>query len=278
MNLKAVSLALLGALLALPVSTEIGQAQGGRDNPLDPTPSRRQILIGPSFAINRNYHTGGFRTLEGATCPFFDDGTGWGYSVGLSAEFLPSINGHWGIIPRITFEQRPGQFTQELPNAKVLLEDPVTGDKEVVDQTVSTTSVIDYTLLNMEVLYKYEIVTMGSFRVAVAGGPAFQYVMAGRNRQVQDLEEPQNARFLNPDNFVTENNGRTLVFFDDDIPQRNATRFSVKAGVQGEIGLFGDQWILTPGIYYDYGLTEVTSTEDWKLNTIFFQVDFRRAF
>jgi hypothetical protein len=143
---------------------------------------------------------------------------------------------------------------------------------------VSTTSVIDYTLLNIEVLYKYELVTMGSFRVAVAGGPAFQYVMAGRNRQVQDLEEPQNARFLNPDGFVTENNGRTLVFFDDDIPQRNATRFSAKAGVQGEIGLFDDQWILTPGIFYDYGLTEVTSTEDWKLNTIFFQVDIRRAF
>ncbi|MGE3801604.1 MAG: outer membrane beta-barrel protein, partial [Candidatus Kapaibacterium sp.] len=221
----------------------------------------------------------GFRTNDEPGCPLFEDGNGWGFLVGLSAEFLPSVDGRWGIIPRITFDQRPGQFRQELPNAKVLLPNPADPkNPTVVDQTVSTTSDITYSLLNVEVMYKHEILLLGDFRVGAAVGPAFQYIMGGTNRQVQDLEEPLNARFVNPDGRPTENNGRRLIFFDGDIPERSSTRFSAKAGLQGEIGIFDNQWALTPGVYYDYGLTDVTPTENWQLSTIIFQVDLRRAF
>lgn len=276
MNLKTVFLASVAVLLSIPT---FSFAKDGDDNPLDPSPSRRQILVGPTFLISRNYHTGGFRTIDDPGCPLFEDGTGWGYGVGLSAEFLPSVNGSWGIIPRVTFEQRPGQFRQELPNAQVLLPDPNRPDTGyIVDQTVSTTSDITYTILNAEVLYKQEVLLLGDLRIGVVAGPAFSYVIGGTNRQVQDLEEPQNARFVNNENLPTENNGRRLIFYDGDIPERNSTRFSVKGGVQGEFGLFGNQWIMTPGIYYDYGITKVAPTENWNLSSIIFQVDLRRAF
>lgn len=276
MNLKSVFLASVAALLAIPT---LSFAKGGDDNPLDPSPSRRQILVGPTFLITRNYHTGGFRTIDDPGCPLFEDGTGWGFGVGLSAEFLPSVNGSWGIIPRITFEKRPGQFHQELPNAQVLLPDPNRPDTGyIVDQTVSTTSDITYTILNAEVLYKQEVLLLGDLRIGVAAGPAFSYVVGGTNRQVQDLEEPQNARFVNNENLPTENNGRRLIFYDGDIPERSSTRFSIKGGVQGEFGLFGNQWIMTPGVYYDYGISQVASTENWNLSSIIFQVDLRRAF
>ena len=281
MNLKTVSLAFLAALFTIPLipADTSAQAASGRDNPLNPTPSRRQVLVGPTFSINRNYHTGGFRTIDDPGCPLFEDGTGWGYGVGLSAEFLPSVDGRWGIIPRVSFEQRPGQFRQELPNAKVLLPNPAApNEPTIVDQTVSTTSDITYTLLNVEVMYKQEVLILGDFRVGVAAGPAFQYVMGGTNRQVQDLEEPENARFVNIDNRPTAKNGRQIIFFDGDIPQRSGTRFSLKGGVQGEIGLFDNQWAMIPGVYYDYGLTDVTPAENWQLSSIIFQLDFRRAF
>ena len=279
MNLKSLSLAFFAALLALPAMPEIGTAQNGRDNPLDPMPSRKQILVGPTFGITRNYHTGNCRVIDDPSCPLFTDGTGWGYLVGMTAEFLPNINGTWGIIPRVTFEQRPSQFTEELPNAKVLL--PNQADPEnptIVDQTVSTLSDITYTLLNFEVLYKQELVLLGNFRASVLAGPAFQYVLGGTKRQTQTLDEPLEAVFKNPDNLPTEDAGRTLIFFDGDIPERSATRFSVKAGAQGEIGLFNNDWILTPGIFYDYGFTDVTPTENWQLHSVIFQVDLRRAF
>jgi hypothetical protein len=264
-------------LFAIPVAPPKAQAQG--DNPLDPTPQRRQILVGPTFAVNRNYHTGGFRTIEDPLCPLFEDGSGWGFAVGLSAEFLPAIDGKWGIIPRITFEQRPGNFRQELPDAKVLLPaESDTADPMVVNQTVSMSSDITYTLLNAEVMYKQELMTLGDLRVGVLAGPSVQYVLGGTNRQVQNLDEPDNARFRNQENLPEENNGRTLVFQDGDITQRASIRFSVKGGIQGEIGLFGNQWILTPGVYYDYGITDVTTTENWGLSSIIFQTDLRRAF
>ncbi|MCE2502861.1 MAG: outer membrane beta-barrel protein [Chlorobi bacterium] len=279
MNLKTVSLAILAIFMAIPMIPAKSVAQDGKDNPLDPTPSRRQILVGPTVGIHRNYHSGGFRTISDPVCPFFEDGTGWGFAVGLSAEFLPSVDGRWGIIPRITFEQRPGQFRQELPDVPVLVPNPIDpSTPEVVDQTISTTSDITYSLLNVELMYKQEVLLLGDLRVGVLGGPAAQYIMGGTNRQVQDLDEPENARFINPDGLPTENNGRRLIFFDGDIPERNATRFSVKAGVQGEIGLFNNQWAMTPGIYYDYGLSNVISTEKWQLSSVIFQVDFRRAF
>lgn len=275
MNLKNVFLAFLAVMLTAPSLSY----SKGNDNPLDPAPSRRQILVGPTFNINRNYHSGGFRVIDDPQCPVFEDGSGWGFGVGLSAEFLPSVNGSWGIIPRVTFEQRPGVFNQELPNAEVLLpsadpnEEPV-----IVEQTVSTTSEITYSILNAEVMYKQEVLVLDALRIGVVAGPAFAYVLGGTNRQVQDLIEPQNARFTNPSDLETEENGRRLIFYDGDIQGRNSIRFSAKGGVQGEFGLFGNQWIMTPGVYYDYGLTEVTSEDSWNLSSIIFQVDLRRAF
>lgn len=277
MNLKTVFLASLAVVMAIPIASS---AKDGDDNPLDPSPSRRQILVGPTFLVSRNYHTGGFRTiLADNSCPVFEAGTGWGFGVGLSAEFLPSVNGTWGIIPRVTFEQRPGRFHQELPNAQVLLPTTIPGaPPQIVEQSISATSEITYSILNAEILYKQEVLVLGDLRIGLAAGPAFNYVMSGHNRQYQDLITPDNAQFIEQPNTSLENNGRRMVFLDDDIPSRNATRFAIKGGVQGEFGLFGNQWIMTPGIYYDYGITQVTSAENWGLSSIIFQVDLRRAF
>lgn len=248
-------------------------------NPLNPSPRRPQVLVGPTFQINRNYHSGGFGTLHQEGCPLFEHGTGWGFGIGLSAEFSPIVDGSWSIVPRVTFEQRPGQFYQELPDVPVSSQssDP-NASPTIVNQTVSTTSDIGYTLLNAEVMYEQDIVIRNDFRLGIAGGPAVGYIVSGTNRQVQDLIEPQNARFVNNENLPTARSGRQLIFFSGEIPQLNSTRFSVKAGIQSETGLFGNQWIMSSGIYYDYGLTNVARTENWGVNSIIFQIDFRRGF
>ena len=50
------------------------------------------------------------------------------------------------------------------------------------------------------------------------------------------------------------------------------------AGIQAEIPLFNSAWMLTPAVYYDYAITDVTGSENWRLNSIVAMVDFRRAF
>lgn len=241
-------------------------------NPLDPKPPKSRVLIGPVIGGTRNYHTGGFRTINDPICPIFESGTGWGILAGLSAEF--QIGETWSLIPRICFDQRPGKFTQDLPDAKVLVP-PLT---EPITQTISAISTVTYQMLTAEVMYKQEFAKIGKVRLALAAGPVMGLVLGGKNRQVHNLIEPQNARFINLNNLPTENNGRTLVFFDADIPSRNSSRFSLKGGLQVEFGLFNNAIIATPGIYYDYGLTQVSGTENWNLSSMLFHIDFRRAF
>jgi hypothetical protein len=249
-----------------------------QDNPLDPAKPKSQVLVGPVIGINRNFHSGGFRVIPAPDCPVFESGSGWGFLAGLTAEF--QLGESWSLIPRITYDSRPGEFHQTLDKVPVLINsDDQSGTVTTTDETVSTTSTITYSLLNAEVMYKQEFWQIGKgVRVAAEAGPVFGYVMGGKNRQVQDLEQPENARFINQANYPTDNNGRTIIFFDGDIPGRNSIRFSLKAGLQAEVGLFNNAWIMCPGIYYDYGLTKVTNTENWNLNSILFQVDFRRAF
>lgn len=264
------------ALLLAPIVAHAQEEADDLDNPLNPTQPRAKLLIGPRVGLTRNYHTGGFHTLEGANCPKFESGSGWGFLGGLTAEFIPG-NGNWSIVPAITFDTRPGNFKQRLPDVLVLL------DTIPVNQTISTTSDVTYQLASAEVMYKQEIWQPGkSFRVSVSAGPVGSYVLGGKISQYNDLEEPQNARFAAetvPPTAHLENNGRRMVFSDnEEIPGRSSIRFSLKGGLQAEIGLFNNQIMMYPGVFYDFGLTHVTSQENWNLNSMLFQVDIRRAF
>lgn len=291
MTAKQTTILLVAVLLGIPVLADAKGApapavldtvkkntsSGTISNPLDPPRARRQVLVGPTFLVNRNYHSGGFHPIADASCPLFENGNGWGFGLGLTAEFLPVVNGSWSIIPRVTFEQRPATFYQELPN--VPISQPISPDSNaILNQTVATTAEITYTLLNMELLYKKEILVQGGIRFGVLAGPALSYVLGGTSYQVQDLIEPENARFIPVGDYQLTRGGRRMIFYDGDIPSRTSTRFSLKGGVQCEIGLFGNQWIMTQGLYYDYGVTNVTAAESWGLNSLILQTDFRRAF
>lgn len=244
-----------------------------RPNPLESTVHFTKVLVGPVVGGSRDYHTGGFRTVNDPICPVFSQGTGWGPLAGISAEFV--MGEAWSLISRICYDNRPGNFRQYLPDAGVL----VVNQPDPVKQTVSTESVIGYRMLTAEMMYKQDLARIGkSIRLSVAAGPVLGYVLGGTNRQVMNLEQPQNARFINLENKPVENGGRTLVFYDGAIPGRNTVRLSLKCGVQTEFGMYNNQVIVTPGMYFDYGLTRVSSAENWNLNALLFHVDFRRAF
>ena len=155
------------------------------------------------------------------------------------------------------------------------------GTTTPVEQGIEALSDIDYRIMSAEVLYKYEIMQPArSIRLSVAAGPTADLLLVGRKTQVQDLVDPDNARFIETSGLhPNEHNGRRQVFAkNDEIKGLSRTRFSLKGGVQGEIGLFNDKVIFYPGVFFDYGLTRVSTAENWSLNSILFQLDFRRAF
>ncbi len=269
---KAFSLAWVAVCAATLMLPTMASAQGSNPIEFEQPPSK--FLAGPRLLLNRNFHTGGFRTINDVLCPVFDEGSGWGWGAGLTFEYLAGKT--WSIVPALTYESRPGSFTQRLPDAEVLLP----GATTTVMQTVEATSEIAYTIASLEVLYKQEFAQFGdAVRLSVAAGPSASVVLSGTRTQHQDLIQPENARFIPTENGVYEMSGRRQVFMkDQEITELSGTRFSLKAGVQAELGLFNNAIIMYPGVFFDYGLTHVTSAEDWNLNSIIFQVDFRRAF
>jgi hypothetical protein len=243
-----------------------------QSTPIEAAPQRAPVLVGPVVGMNRNFHSGGFRTITSdEACPIFSNGSGWGFLAGVTAEI--ALSPVSAVIPRLTYESRPGSFESRLPDALVLPR----GATDVIKQSVTASSSVSYTLFGIEGLYKHEVGTLGAMRIALAAGPALGVVIADNNRQVQDLVEPTNAVFTNPQGYPVEEGGRRIVFYDAPIPARTDLRFSLKAGVQAEVLLFGGTWYMTPGLYYDYGLSDVTRADNWQLNSLMFMVDFRRG-
>ncbi|MDB5035653.1 MAG: hypothetical protein JWQ98_2894 [Chlorobi bacterium] len=87
-------------LLALPVTATAQRSDETAETtstPIEPIPLRARFLIGPRVGANRNFHSGGFRTISEADCPKFAQGSGFGYLAGLTAEYVGGS--HWGMYP-----------------------------------------------------------------------------------------------------------------------------------------------------------------------------------
>jgi len=76
--------------------------------------------------------------------------------------------------------------------------------------------------------------------------------------------------------YQSTDNDRTIIIKEGDIPESNAFRFGVKAGVQYEIITAGRTYIV-PAIYYNFGITNLSSRENWRVNSLQMGVDIRFA-
>ncbi len=231
------------------------------------------IWIGATAGVTFNEHTGNFRIIEDPSCPLFTDGTGTGYLYGLSSKITPSSGEAFSLLSRLTYERRPATFSTLFPSATVLLPGDDPTKPRVVTQSIRAESSIEYDLLNTELLAGLRLVQLGPFERHAQAGPALQYVLATHMKQTQSLIEPAEARFINAEGRPTENDGRILVFHEGEILTANDFRLSLKTGLQAKIRI-GNMCAIAPGFYYDLGLTEVSSAEDWKVHSWIGQVDF----
>lgn len=230
--------------------------------------------IGVVVGVDRAYHDGGFRLLTASSGRVFENGAGWGYTAGVSLEIGMGRNS--SIVARMAYGSRPGNFQvtyTHAPNFSPVYQ----GGVEITDVTITAESEVAYALLSAEALYQYMLSVSPGLRLGAAVGPAFGYVLDAKVRQAEALVYPTDARFEGG-GYPTTNDGRGLVLFDADIPEHSTTRLSLKGGVLAEIALPGSGWLLSPGVYYDYGLTDVSSSENWNLSALSLQLDLRYAF
>lgn len=259
-------------------------------SPLAPEVVPPRIFIGPAAGYNRSFHTANIASFATQTeCPVFERGSANGFFLGATAEYMlgDPRTSRSSVIMRIVFNNLPVSFDVAGDNYPSRLTATIDGrDTQIVINTSTRhVSEISYYTLDAELLYRLDI---GELPVGVVVGPTFGFPIRGTFQQRYELTSPDYvdiagrryipvfARDTTDPTLRYTNNDRTIIVKDGDIEQRSGFRLGIKAGVQYELAV--GRWRVLPGIFYNFGITKVTSRENWRVNALQMGVDFRTAF
>ncbi|MFZ9815616.1 MAG: hypothetical protein ACO3EO_10075, partial [Candidatus Kapaibacteriota bacterium] len=176
-------------------------------DPRKPQAKKSPLLIGPVAGYNKSMHSGGFSSIAAdANCPTFETGTENGYYFGFSLEYLlgDPKNANSSIIARAVYDYQPAAFQLDGDNYPSR---PI-GSQNVVNSQILHTSVFKYSLLNFEVMYRFNL---PGTMLGVTIGPQFGIPMGGTQEQRYELQFDAN----NPVQFVRETEPGTLVLKQD---------------------------------------------------------------
>lgn len=272
-SIFAISIFMLGAAT--------GSGQDGA-NPLEPEKAPTRIYIGPVGGYNRSMHTGEFQSIPPelnndnlVPCPVFNGGTNNGFYVGGTMEYILGNpkDAVSSIVGKIVFNSLPASF--DVPGIPYPVVNEETG--EPVSTTVQHVSEVRYQTIDADFLYKLNLFDS---KFGVIAGPTIGFALgAAQQEQRFELLEPTSATFkpLNNPDLKYSNNNRTITVRDGDLPNASGFRLGIKAGVQYEQPLFRNKFFLVPHIFYNFGVTKLTSAESWRVNAIQTGVDLRFA-
>ena len=286
MRIRTFFLALLGVCMVISYNVKAADDDDASATPLDPAKKKPRIFIGPVAGYNRSLHTGGFASIAKGTasCPTFEQGTENGFYLGFTAEFLlgDPKNSKSSVIARVLYDYQPAYFT-------------VPGDAypsklangDVITTEIEHTTRVKYTLLNIEVMYKFNI--PGTF-LGITAGPQFGFPIGGNQEQryqlvfdplkpvqfpisVDSLEKLPAVGNYKP--HFLDDTRTAIVLYEGDIIDQSSFRAGLKLGLQYEI-LLG-RVVLVPSAYYNMGLTKINTKDNWRVNALQFGADLRFA-
>ncbi len=264
------------------------KAQSDLENPLAPFQETRPIFIGPVFGYNRSLHSVSLKTFADAgnenvaPCPTFENGQDNGFFVGFTYEHILGDykNSNSSIIVRAMYQTMPS-YLEVGGDTYPSLVSIVDANGNVIEQKIINSSTlhslsVDSIMATFEAVYK--INPFEGMNLGFTIGPTFDYALSKTFTQKFRLMEPLNARFRRADNWEQlgiryENNDRTIVVNDGDIPNASGLRVAVKAGIQYEI-LMG-RFYIVPGINYNFGITELSSDQSWRVSAVQAGFDIR---
>lgn len=264
----------LYTIVVLIISTGSMIAQQEIANPLVPAERAPRIYVGPVIGYNRSLHASGFQSIAGdVLCPDFTQGNGNGYYFGGSIEYLLGHpkDSKSSIIARVVYSFLPAGY--QIPGDRLPSLDP---DGNVVYSTTRHVAEIKYSMVEFEAIYKLNLFN-SYFGIVV--GPTVGLVVKSQREQRMELIEPLNAQFDPSSNQFGNvkyiNNNRAIITGQDNIPGKSPIRVGVKAGVQYEMPV--GRLLLVPSLYYNFGITEVSATDNLRINALQAGVDLRFA-
>lgn len=273
--MKILRLCVLGGLFSLVAAVSLpAQFDIDESNPLAPAAQPPRIYVGPIAGFNQNFHSGGFTSFVlDVQCPNFTSGNATGFYGGFSMEYLlgDPKDARSSILARLTYDNRPASFSEGDEEYPTRILD--NGLDTTVITSVEHSAEITYDLIGLDILYK---LMLGNTKVGVMVGPTVGYVMSANVEQFFKLLKPLEGQFVpEPGPYEYRDNNRTIVINDGDVPDAATLRIGIKVGVLYELSL--RKLIVAPHIFYDFGITKVTSNENWRVNAFQAGVDVRFA-
>lgn len=263
-------------------------------DPRKPQAKKYPLLIGPVAGYNKSMHSGGFSSIAAdANCPTFETGSENGYYFGFSLEYLlgDPKNANSSIIARAVYDYQPATFQLD---GDIYPSRPIGGSNNIVNSQIVHTSVFKYSLLNFEVMYRFNL---PGTMLGLTAGPQFGIPMGGTQEQRYELQFDAN----NPVQFVKETEAGSLILksdpndpvfglngykaqyvddtktsirlYEGDIIDPSSFRFALKFGLQYEI--LAGNLLLVPAIYYNLGLTKISTTNNSSVSAIQIGADLR---
>ncbi len=237
-----------------------------------PAPSIGQapVRIGPVFGFGLNHHTFGMPAADVPEAPTYPAHLDPGVTFGLQGQY--TFNPVWSISAGIAYNDLSGDDELRVINpqgdwyAIEYFSDGPTFPDTSGDRIFLHTLSVNYRSLSLSLSGQWRFVADSALSLGIEVGPVFHLFTQRTMRQYMDIEEPLSARLVNPAGFPAENNGRRLFFFDDDIPESNAFRLGAAAGIFAEFGNRDSGTVVSPGLYYEYGVTPVGGTSDWRVH------------
>jgi hypothetical protein len=254
-------------------------AQESEADPLNPGSTSTAIYLGPVLGYNRSMHSVKLSSfVDDPLCPFFENGSNNGFYAGLSYEqiFGNKVGSKHSLIARVLYSTLPSSFSKEGDVYPSLVDDGKGGYTTVNSSTRHTIEVA-YNLICVEIMYKFNAIG----NLGLTAGPTFDFPIKKTLVQNYEIVQPDNVQFKRNPDYIAKgyqylNSDRTIQVMNGDIPGASGFRFGLKFGLQYEI-ITGAKYYIVPAVYYNLGLTNVTTKESWKVNALQAGVDVRFA-
>lgn len=246
------------------------------------------VFLGVTFGYNRVMHSVTLPSFDeqGTLCPKFENGSDNGFWAGITYEqfFGDLSNSRQSLIFRALYSTYPSYLEvggEEYPTQVRYYDDQgKLVDQKIVYSSTLNTQTINYAVASLEVSYK--IKPIEGINLGITVTPTFDYALTKTYDQRFELLEPQNAQFKVNQDLIDRhkikgyaNNDRTIIINDGDIQNSSAIRVGLKAGIQYEINIPGGFYIV-PALYYNFGITNLVSNNDWRVNALQIGIDIRK--
>jgi hypothetical protein len=278
-------LAFLILIVALPGSWLFSQ-DDDPENPLLPKYDAPPIYLGPVIGYNRSMHSVDLASFDEAICPRFKDGQSNGFFVGFSYEEMlgkDAMSSSSSFIFRVLYNSMPASLEVSegaIPSLITVVDgNGVPVGEEVINSSTIHTQDINYSMFTAEVMYKLNPIP--GLPLGFTVGPTFDFAMTKTQDQRYKLVQPLEAQFRRNQAAIDQygykyvDNDRTIIVKEGDIPSSQGFRFGIKAGMQME--LLAGSWLIVPGVAYNFGVTNLSSAENWRVSALQVGVDFRYA-